>query len=314
MECLVTGAAGFIGSHLCERLLQSGHRVLGVDCFTPYYPRAVKERNIAHLRTHRHFKFQQLDLAADEISGFLQGIEWVFHLAATPGLVKSWTHFDDYHTCNIVATQRLLEALRDCPQLNRMIYASTSSVYGKYASGDEMLPLRPSSPYGVTKLAGENLCRVYGDEFDVPIVTLRYFSVYGPRQRPDMGYHRFINAILNGEPIYLTGDGSQVRGNTYISDCVDATLRAVDTVPGEVFNLGGGEMVSVAEVIRKIEAITGKKAIIEQQMERPGDQKYTGADISKLTRHTGWKPIVGIEEGLSRQIQWHLEQSQRIAA
>jgi nucleoside-diphosphate-sugar epimerase len=166
----------------------------------------------------------------------------------------------------------------------------------------------------VTKLAGENLCRVYGDEFDVPIVTLRYFSVYGPRQRPDMGYHRFINAILNGEPIYLTGDGSQVRGNTYISDCVDATLRAVDTVPGEVFNLGGGEMVSVAEVIRKIEAITGKKAIIEQQMERPGDQKYTGADISKLTRHTGWKPIVGIEEGLSRQIQWHLEQSQRIAA
>jgi nucleoside-diphosphate-sugar epimerase len=304
MECIVTGAAGFIGSHLCERLLADGHRVTGIDSFTAYYPRRVKERNLAGLRGRKHFEFHELDLSCDSIEVVTRGAEWVFHLAAMAGLVKSWTQFDLYSTHNITATQRLLEAVKGSPHLNRFVYASTSSVYGRYASGDESLPMRPSSPYGITKLAGENLCRVYADEFDVPAICLRYFSVYGPRQRPDMGYHKFIQAVLDGQPIALTGDGSQVRGNTYVSDCVAATVAAVNAVPGETFNVGGGDLVCVRDVIRKIEEITGKSAKIQRQPERKGDQKYTGADVSKLTRHTGWKPEVGIDEGLARQVAW----------
>ena len=302
MECIVTGAAGFIGSHLCERLLSDGHRVVGIDCFTSYYPRRIKEGNLASLQGRKHFEFLELDLARDNLEFAVGKADWIFHLAAMAGLVKSWTHFDQYNTHNIVATQRLLEAVKEAPNLNRFIYSSTSSVYGRFASGDESLPLKPSSPYGITKLAGENLCRVYCDEFDVPAVVLRYFSVYGPRQRPDMGYHKFIQAVLEGQPIGLTVDGSQVRGNTYISDCVDATVSAVNTVPGETFNVGGGDLVSVSEVIRKIETITGRTATIQQMAERKGDQKHTGADVSKLTRHTGWKPKIGIDEGLERQI------------
>ena len=314
MECLVTGAAGFIGSHLCEKLLREGHRVVGLDCFTSYYPREVKERNLRHLRGQKGFTLFSVDLCKDDLTPYMQGLEWVFHLAAMPGLVKSWTHFDQYHQCNIVATQRLLEALKTCSNLNRVIYASTSSVYGKYASGDESLPLKPCSPYGVTKLAGENLCRVYWEEFDIPAVCLRYFSVFGPRQRPDMGYHKFIKAILNDEPITLTGDGYQIRGNTFVSDCVDATLASVNAIPGEIFNVGGGELVTMWDVFRKIEIITGKKALIHQEAERPGDQKHSGADASKLTRHTGWKPKVGIDEGLRLQVESQMEKSLRQVA
>ena len=184
-------------------------------------------------------------------------------------------------------------------------YASTSSVYGKYASGDESLPTRPSSPYGITKLAGEQLARVYLDEFAVPTVVLRFFSVYGPRQRPDMGYHQFINCVLQGRPITLTGDGMQVRGNTYVSDCVDATVKAgLGAMPGEVFNLGGGELTTVIEVIRKLEKITGKTAAVERHPPRKGDQLATGADAGKLARHLGWKPTTGLEEGLAKQVEW----------
>jgi nucleoside-diphosphate-sugar epimerase len=314
MECLVTGAAGFIGSYLAERLIKDGHRVIGVDSFTPYYPRDVKERNLQRLRGQRWFELHELDLAEDDYTSLLTGIEWVFHLAAMPGLVKSWTHFDEYNRCNITATQRLLEVVKELPSLNRFIYASTSSVYGRFASGDETLPLRPSSPYGVTKLAGENLCRVYCDEFDVPAVCLRYFSVYGPRQRPDMGYHKFIRAVLSEQPIHLTGDGLQIRGNTFVSDCVEATLAAVNTTPGEVFNVGGGELVTMWDVIRKIETIAKKKANVVRQPERKGDQRYTGADASKLYRHVGWRPKVGIDDGLAQQVAWlsELEADRRL--
>jgi nucleoside-diphosphate-sugar epimerase len=304
MRCIVTGAAGFIGSHLCERLLADGHAVTGVDCFTAYYPRPVKERNLLGVRDHRHFRFVEHDLADGVPADLVAGAEWVFHLAAMPGLARSWTHFDEYNRCNTVATHRLTAALKGSPTLQKLIYASTSSVYGRYASGDESLPTKPSSPYGITKLAGENLCRVAHDEWGVPAVILRFFSVYGPRQRPDMGYHLFIDRVLKGETIPLTGDGLQVRGNTYVADCVDATVKATAALPGEVYNLGGGELVTIIDAIRRIERLAGKPARIERKPDRPGDQLATGADVGKLWRHVGWKPATPLDDGLARQIEW----------
>lgn len=304
MRCLVTGAAGFIGSHLCERLLADGHAVVGVDAFTNYYARAIKERNLARCRDHAAFALRELDLADGTPPDLLDGVDLVFHLAAMPGLVRSWTHFDDYNRCNVVATHRLLEGLKGSKTLKKLVYASTSSVYGRYASGDESLPTKPSSPYGITKLAGEQLCRVYADEFGVPNVVLRFFSVYGPRQRPDMGLNHFIDAILNGKPIRLTGDGMHVRGNTFVLDCVDAIVKSTAALPGETFNLGGGELITVLEAIRKIERISGKTAIIERHPPRNGDQLATGADVGKLFRHLGWKPTTSMDDGLARQIEW----------
>ncbi len=305
MRVLVTGCAGFIGSSLCERLLADGHAVTGVDCFTAYYARPLKEGNLAPLRAHPHFTFRELDLSADPLADAVDGAEVAFHLAAYPGLMKSWTDFDLYSRHNLTATQRLLEAVKGSATLKKFVYASTSSVYGKYASGDESLPTRAGSPYGVTKLAGEQLARVYLDEFAVPTVVLRYFSVYGPRQRPDMGYHLFIRSILRGETIPLTGDGLQVRGNTYITDCVEATQRAgFGATPGEVYNLGGGELTTIVDVIRRIERLTGKAAIVERKPDRKGDQVATLADVTKLYRHLGWRPTTGLDEGLSAQIAW----------
>ena len=304
MQCVVTGAAGFIGSHLSERLLADGHAVTGIDCFTDYYPRPIKERNLAALRDHKSFTFRELDLSAGVPPDVVAGAEWVFHLAAMAGLTRSWLDFDTYTRHNLTATHRLLESLKGSATLKKMVYASTSSVYGLYASGDETLPTKPSSPYGITKLAAEQLCRVYDREFGVPSVVLRYFSVYGPRQRPEMGYNLFIDAILRGKPITLTGDGLQIRGNTFVSDCVDATIRATGVMSGETFNLGGGELVTVIEVIKRLEAIIGKKAIVERYPPRKGDQLATGADVSKLTRHVGWKPTTGIDDGLAKQVEW----------
>ncbi|MCZ2341440.1 MAG: NAD-dependent epimerase/dehydratase family protein [Bacteroidales bacterium] len=305
MHCIVTGAAGFIGSSLCERLLADGHRVTGIDCFTDYYPRPIKERNLASFRAHPAFRLVEADLSRDPLAAAVEGGEYVFHLAAMAGLTRSFTDFDNYNRHNLTATHRLLEAVKGQSSLKKFVYASTSSVYGKYASGDETLPTRPSSPYGITKYASEQLCRVYLNEYDVPTVVLRYFSVYGPRQRPEMGYVLFINAILQGRPITLTGDGLQVRGNTYIDDCVEATIRAgYDARPGETYNLGGGEMTTIIEVIRRMERLIGKPALIERHPPRPGDQLATGADVSKFYRHLGWKPSTSLEDGLARQIAW----------
>lgn len=315
MKCLVTGAAGFIGSHLCERLLQLGHVVAGIDAFIPYYPRALKEANLAAVRNHPDFTVFAADLRDAELGPMLDGAEAVFHLAAMPGLPRSWTDFSLYESCNIAATQRLLEAARRAPDLRRFLYISTSSVYGRFGSGDETLPTRPSSPYGVTKLAAELLCRAYAEEQGLPLVVLRYFSVYGPRQRPDMGYHRFIHALLHGGEIAVYGDGLQTRGNTYIDDCVAATVAALEAPLGEIYNVGGGETASVWDIIGKLERITGRKAAVRREPARPGDQRFTAADAGKLTRHVGWTPSVGLDEGLARQAAWQQAQDgRRLAA
>ncbi len=310
MRCVVTGAAGFIGSHLCEHLLAHGHAVTGVDAFIPYYDPQLKRRNLAGSQAHAQFRFAPLDLRTDAIDPVLAGAEVVFHIAAMPGLTASWTDFDLYQSCNVMATHRLLEAIgRSAPRLHRLIYASTSSVYGRYASGDEALPTKPVSPYGVTKLAGEHLCRAHADAFGLPVVVLRYFSVYGPRQRPDMGYYKFMRALVDGQPVTVNGDGQQVRGNTYIDDCVAATAAAVAAHPGELYNVGGGETATVWDILGKIEAVAGRRFQIRQAPARPGDQRTTFADTTRLRTHFGWEPRTGLDDGLARQWAWLRETS-----
>jgi nucleoside-diphosphate-sugar epimerase len=304
MHCLVTGAAGFIGSHLCERLVALGHTVAGLDAFIPYYPRPCKEANLAMLRGSPRFTFHELDLRHDALDAVLEGVSVVFHLGAMAGLAKSWSDFDLYQSCNLTATQRLLEAVRRRPPLERFLYASTSSVYGRFATGDESLPTRPISPYGVTKLAAENLCRCFADEHGVPVVALRYFSVYGPRQRPDMGYYHFIDALLKQETIVVFGDGHQVRGNTYVDDCVAATIAAVKAPVGESYNLGGGETASVWEILARLESLIGRKANVRRGPARAGDQRSTFADTSKLRRHLDWEARTPLDQGLAAQIAW----------
>jgi nucleoside-diphosphate-sugar epimerase len=304
MRCVVTGAAGFIGSHLCEKLVSLGHEVVGLDAFIPYYPRAVKERNLVGLTGREGFRFHDLDLKSAALGAAVADAEVVFHLAAMPGLTRSWTDFDGYVSCNVTATQRLLEALRSAPRLRRLVYGSTSSVYGRFASGDETMPTRPVSPYGVTKLAAEHLCQAYADAFGLPLVVLRYFSVYGPRQRPDMAYRRFFDALLHDRPITVYGDGRQVRGNTYVADCVEATVAAAEAPPGEVFNVGGGETATVWDILQLMEQLTGRRARVEREAARAGDQQQTFADTAKLQSRLGWAPRTRLADGLTHQLAW----------
>jgi len=304
MRCLVTGAAGFIGSHLCGKLLDLGHQVIGLDAFIPYYPREIKEANLGALYGRKGFQFLESDLRKDGLSHLVHGTEVVFHLAAMAGLKQSWVDFDLYSSCNLLATQRLIDAFRGSESLKKFIYASTSSVYGKFSSGDEQVSTRPVSPYGVTKLAGELLCQAFREEFHLPAVVLRYFSVYGPGQRPDMGYHKFVKAMLEGTPITVYGDGHQSRGNTFVSDCVDATIAATKAPVGETYNIGGGETASVWDILGKLERITGMKARVRQEEARAGDQRTSQADISKATRDLGWSPKVSLDDGLARQVAW----------
>ncbi|RKX30542.1 MAG: nucleotide sugar epimerase [Verrucomicrobia bacterium] len=306
MKCIVTGAAGFIGSHLCEALVAEGHEVVGIDAFIPYYPRAIKESNLHDLRRRPEFTFVEGDLRTMNLDPLMKGVDVVFHLAAMPGLMKSWSDLDLYSTCNILATQRLLEAARHY-SVAHFIHASTSSVYGRNADGDEASPLRPVSPYGVTKLAAEHLCLAYRENFGIPVTILRYFSVYGPRQRPDMGYHILIRSILEGTPFPLYGDGEQTRSNTFIRDCIAATLLAAqrrDVSIGEIFNVGGGQVVSLNEVIAMVEKLAGRKARIERRPPRPGDQRHTCADISKARKLLGYEPTTPVSQGLQAQLEW----------
>jgi len=301
---MVTGAAGFIGSHLSDKLLGAGHEVVGVDCFTDYYPRSIKERNVAGAMTHPRFNLVEADLREVDILPLVSGCDVVVHMAAMAGLLKSWTAFDDYLSCNILATQRLLDAARTAG-IGHLIHISTSSVYGLDSSGDEERPTRPISPYGVTKLGAEHLVRAYARQFDLPVTILRYFSIYGPRQRPEMGYAVFIDRILRDEPVLIHGDGSQSRGNTYIDDCVAATLAAIAHGPtGDIFNIGGGEVVSALEAVGLIESIIGRPARLAFGPPRPGEQQAALADTSKARQVFGWAPRMGIEDGLRAQVAW----------
>jgi nucleoside-diphosphate-sugar epimerase len=292
---------------LSEALLAKGHDVVGMDAFIPYYPRPLKETNLRGLIEHPRFKFHELDLRTAELAPVLEGCDVVFNEAAMAGLMKSWSEFELYVSCNIIATKRLLEAARDAGTA-QFIHVSTSSVYGKEAVGaPEDKPLTPFSPYGVTKVGAENLCRAFEANFGVPVTILRYFSVYGPRQRPDMAYNILVRALLDGRPFTMYGDGEQSRSNTFVADCVNATLLAFekrDAALGEVFNVGGGEVVTLNKVVQILEELTGKKAMIERKPPRPGDQKHTAANIAKAQQVLGYKPATPVLEGLRAQVEW----------
>lgn len=309
MNILVTGAAGFIGSHLAERLLAEGFAVTGVDCFTDYYPRQYKEDNLRGLRLNSNFHFIEGDLLSLELTTLLKGIDFVYHLAAQAGVRASWgREFDVYVDNNIRATQRLLEAAR-VTGLKKFIYASSSSVYGDaetFPTG-EASPTRPFSPYGVTKLAAEHLCSLYWKNYGVPTVSLRYFTVYGPGQRPDMAFHKFFKAILTGQPLPLFGNGSQSRDFTYIEDIVEGSFQAAGASPGTIYNLGGGHRVTVKEVISLMEKLTGIPARVQSQGKQKGDVKDTSADISMAKKELGYRPRTTLEEGLAAQLKWMKE-------
>jgi nucleoside-diphosphate-sugar epimerase len=306
----VTGAAGFIGSHLCERLLADGHEVVGVDSFTDYYDRARKQRNLRDALAHKSFSLAEVDIASDDIKSAIRDVSVVFHLAGQPGVRPSWgPHFDRYVHDNIVATQRLLEDLRDV-HLERFVFASSSSVYGNaevFPTKESTLP-RPISPYGMTKLAAEHLAFVYMRNFNIPATALRYFTVYGPRQRPDMAFFRFMEAMVDGREIEIFGDGEQTREFTFVSDAVDGTVKAASAdVIGQVINLGGGSRVTVNRVIDTLEEIGHIQARRKHLPAAAGDPRHTGASINQARERLQWEPRVSLREGLTRQWEWFQE-------
>ena len=306
MRVLVTGAAGFIGSSLCEALLAQGEEVRGIDSFSDYYARELKEKNLTSLRTHDAFSLIEDDLATASLKELLEGVEVVFHLAAQPGVRASWgREFKVYTDANILATQRLLEACRG-RELKRFVFASSSSVYGNTPDlpANESSLLAPVSPYGVSKAAGEQLCNLYQANFGLPCVSLRYFTVYGPRQRPDMAFHRFLKAIAQGEPIRLFGDGSQSRDFTYVDDIVAGTLAALAGRPGQTYNLGGGHRLELTAVIRMMGEIIGLPVEIQYEPTATGDVRHTAAKIDKAQKSLGFEPRFELAEGLARELEW----------
>jgi UDP-glucose 4-epimerase len=313
LKVVVTGAAGFIGSHLSERLLAAGHEVVGIDCFSDYYARALKEQNLEASRSHNNFHFEEVDLVEADLPPLLEGAEIVYHLAGHPA-VPGWAgQFDRYVRDNIIATQRLLEALKGAP-IKRLVFAGSWSVYGDaemFPTKESALP-QPVSPYGVTKLAAEHLAHLYTQNFAIPAVSLRYFTVYGPRQRPDMAFSRFMHALGDGEKIEVFGDGEQTREFTYVSDAVEGTIKASTAdVVGQVFNLGGGSRATVNQVLATLEEISGIKIRRQKMPAAPGDPRHTGASINLAREGLGWEPRVSLREGLAKQWQWHRETTAR---
>jgi nucleoside-diphosphate-sugar epimerase len=307
VRVLVTGCAGFIGSHLSERLVARGDDVQGVDCFTDYYPRPLKESNLARLRDSDRFSLVELDLASADLAGIVADVDVVFHQAGQPGVRASWgAFFHTYVRNNVLATQRLLEALKGRP-LQKFVYASSSSIYGDaeaFPTSETALP-RPVSPYGVTKLGGEQLAYLYWRNYGLPAVALRYFTVYGPRQRPDMAFHRFIRWALAGEPVQVYGDGEQSRDFTFVSDAVAANLAAADSPEvGLTFNIGGGSQVTVNEVLRRLEQILDRPVRPTYSATEHGDVRHTSADTRLAATRLGYSPRVDLVTGLAAEVEW----------
>jgi nucleoside-diphosphate-sugar epimerase len=307
MRCLVTGAAGFVGSHLSEKLVSNGHEVIGIDCFTDYYEKDKKLSNLRILQENKNFKLIEADLNSYPLSEILFDIDYVFHLAAQPGVRKSWgTDFAYYVRDNVSATQRLLEAAKECSSIRKVIYSSSSSIYGdseRFPTPEGTIP-KPNSPYGVTKLTAENLCNVYFKNYGVPAVALRFFTVYGPRQRPDMAFNRFISKISKGDEIEVYGDGSQARDFTFYSDTIKGIVLALNAKPGSIFNVGSGKTVTLNQAISIMEELIGKKAKIAYGNKAAGDVERTSADISKIKNELGYSPSVELEDGLEKQVVW----------
>ncbi len=308
---VVTGCAGFIGSHLCDSLLEDGHSVVGVDAFTPAYPRSLKERNLRDALTNSRFRLAELDVAIADgaLVEAVADAELVFHLAAQPGVRTSWgASFEHYVHRNLLATQRVFEAAAEVGL--RVVLASSSSVYGDVESGatHESAALRPISPYGVTKLGCEHLARAYAKSFDLDVVTLRYFTVFGPRQRPDMAFTRIAAAVVDGTPFEVFGSGEQSRDFTYVADAVAATVLAGEHAPSDsIYNVGGGEEATVNRVLELVEEIAGRPVEILRTQTMRGDVRRTSADTSALSAECSWVPSVSLREGLRAQLKWYEE-------
>jgi nucleoside-diphosphate-sugar epimerase len=309
MRALVTGCAGFIGSHLTEALLGCGARVIGVDCFNNNYQRPPKLRNLGHqAKDWDQFEFVPVDLSRGELEDLVVDADVVFHLAAEPGVRASWgARFGHYVQNNIVATQHLLEALRPWPE-KRLVFASSSSVYGdaERLPTPETVTPRPVSPYGATKLTAEHLCHLYTVSYGLGTVLLRYFSVYGPRQRPDMAFHLFCRAALGNETVNVFGDGRQTRDFTYVGDIVAGTLAAsrAEVQPGAVYNLGGGSRTSVRETLELIGELTGRKIDVRYTSQERGDVRDTCADTSRARQDLGFAPATSLQDGLAAELDW----------
>ena len=308
MRALVTGCAGFIGSHLTESLLADGHDVVGIDCFNENYGRSQKLRNLEHARQWDGFDFVPVDLSRGDLVELTADCDVVYHLAAEPGVRASWgRRFDAYVRNNVMATQLLLDAVIAEPG-RRMVYSSSSSVYGQaeaLPTTETALP-RPFSPYGVTKLSAEHLCEAYRDNWGLEVVMLRYFSVFGPRQRPDMAFHRFCRAAIHGEQIEVYGDGAQTRDFTYVTDIVQATRLAseADAAPGRTYNVGGGLRASVNDALEIVGALADRPLRVDYQDAQAGDVRETGADTARARGELGFDPQTSLEEGLRAEFEW----------
>ena len=307
MRVLVTGGAGFIGSHLAVSLLEDGHELISVDRFSDYYPVELKKRNLEAVSASGDFRFVEANLNHLDLDELLTGVDLVFHLAAQPGVRSSWgDDFEVYVDDNIRSTQRLLEACRRCSGLKKLVYVSSSSVYGDathFPTGEDQLPA-PVSPYGVSKLAGEHLALLYHHTYGIPTVALRYFTIFGPRQRPDMAFSRFIAAAIAGEPVEIYGDGGQIREFTYVDDCVAATRAAArQGVPGRAYNVAGGSQTTVLEVLDILAALLERPVARRHLAAVPGDARRTGADTTLARRDLGFDPRTGLEQGLRNQLE-----------
>jgi nucleoside-diphosphate-sugar epimerase len=306
---IVTGVAGFIGSHLVEALLNRGERVIGIDHFNDYYDPMLKRKNIATFANHPSFQLIEGDIQQLDWNGLFQDVDVVYHQAAQAGVRASWGDgFRSYTERNINATQVMLEAAKDAKQLQRFVYASTSSVYGNaetFPTSETVCP-QPVSPYGITKLAAERLCWLYQQNFKVPVTALRYFTVYGPRQRPDMAFHKFFKAVIDDQAIPVYGDGMQTRDFTFVADAIAANLLAgsVPEAVGQMFNIGGGSRVVLMDVLATMEEIVGQPIKRDHKGLAMGDARHTSADVSKAKTILGYDPQVPLREGLTKEWEW----------